>query len=162
MKLYQITLLDQATVPFYTGSISYYTYDIDDFQKRWMNLESDKDRIERFLKSRNGDFVSDVYKPVNIVQYDSNCTVYKTKEIHFNNRDVVLVNDYGCESTYKIKHLNIEIQWIRYENTYIKMARFDAKGIAEISSVADKFVQMSCYGNPILETAYQSKKYISD
>ena len=72
--MYKITLYDCNLPSCVSGVFSIYCDDIEKFEKDWIQLESDKERIERFRKSKQGEMVTDYYSDspeLNIVQRDA-------------------------------------------------------------------------------------------
>ena len=55
--MYKITLYDRNMPSCTSGVYEIYCDDIDEFEKEWTKLETDKLRIERFRKSKAGEIV---------------------------------------------------------------------------------------------------------
>ena len=53
---YMVTLYDKTCHPTADWTINFFTEDIEDFQSRWLKLETDEGRKERFLRSKSGTF----------------------------------------------------------------------------------------------------------
>ena len=58
---YMVTLYDLTCHPTADWTINFLTDDIEDFQSRWLKLETDESRKERFLRSESGTFETDYY-----------------------------------------------------------------------------------------------------
>lgn len=164
--MYKITLLDYNTPAFCTFAFESFVDDIEEFQKRWFKLETDQSRKDNFLRSKNGEIVTDLYddsEKHNIVQQDKDCEIYETYLFERNNFDIDLSNSWGCVSRYHIKNMIIDIRWIRHQEHYYKIAKYKINGIARYGEFSDlKFSVANCYGNNILEKNRKSKEYTSN
>ena len=88
-ELYKVTLYDFWCHPLADGTESFFTEDIEDFQERWIKCGADKGRVERFLRSKAGELVTDYHETfndeeLNIVQRDT-CPIYDEKEFVLGN-----------------------------------------------------------------------------
>ena len=96
--MYKITLYDCNCPSCTSGVAEFYADNIIKFQKEWFKLEDDKDRKERFLKSLNGDIITDYYSDspeLNIVQEDNDAKILRTQSLHFSNHRFALYNEIG-------------------------------------------------------------------
>ena len=164
--MYKITLLDYNTPEFCTFTFESFVDDIEEFQRRWFKLETEQSRKDNFLRSKNGEIVTELYddsEKHNIVQQDKNYKIYETYLFERNNFDIDLSNAWGCASRYHIKNMIIDIRWIRHQEHYYKIAKYKINGIARYGEFSDlKFSVANCYGNNILEKNRKSKEYTSN
>lgn len=163
---YKITLLDYNTPAFCTFTFESFVDDIEEFQKRWFKLETEQSRKDNFLRSKNGEIVTESYENTNkynIVQYDENCKIYKSCSFEENDFDIDLHNGWDCANKYHIKNLKVDIRWVRFQEYFYKIAKYKIHGIARYDEFGEfKFSVASCHGNNILEENKKSKKYSSD
>ncbi len=162
--MYKVTLFDNNTPGFISRVVSYYVDDIEEFQRRWFSLERSEEKKKRFLRSLQGEMVSDFYTnepELNIVQKDANFKVYEEKVIEKHDYYVTAVNGYGCKTKFYVKDMKINIRWIQFQDKYLKVAMFSTKGMTALR-FDNEYYQVSCYGNRVLEKNFVSKVYCSD
>ena len=155
--MYKITLYDCNCCPVSDGTVSFFADDIEDFQKKWLALENDNDRKERFLRSKAGKIVTDYYSDspeLNIVQFD-NDMIYGEKEIVLENAVFDAFNAYGCSEKYHVARWNICFKWIRFKNEYFRIASYKAEGVCEYDQILKRWDSASCYGNPVLKNVIE-------
>ena len=162
--MYKVTLFDNATPGFCSRVVSYYVDDIEEFQRRWFSLEKSEDKKERFLRSLQGEMVSDFYTnepELNIVQKDANSKVYEEQTINKEDCYVIAVNGYGCKTKFHVEDMKINIRWIQFQDKYLKIAMFSTKGMTALR-FENEYYQVLCYGNRVLEKNFVSTVYCSD
>lgn len=59
--MYKISLYDYNCPSCTSGVAEFFADNINKFQEEWFKLEDDKDRKKRFLKSLNGEIITDYY-----------------------------------------------------------------------------------------------------
>ena len=61
--MYKITLYDYCCCPICDGTVSFFVDNLEDFEKNWKKClgDRDKERVERFERSKNGEIVVDYY-----------------------------------------------------------------------------------------------------
>ena len=149
--MYKITLYDQNCCPISDGVVSFFTEDIEDFQKRW--LETDNDTKDRFLRSKNGEIVTDYYSDapeLDIVQQDIGA-VYGEKEVILENVTFEAFNAYNCPEKYHVDRWKIHFKWIRFKDEYYRIASYNAEGVCQYDDILKRWDSTTCYGNPVLE-----------
>lgn len=60
-KMYKITLWDSCCPSCTSGTVSWFTKDINQFKLDWEQFEKDDTAKERFNKSLNGEIITDYY-----------------------------------------------------------------------------------------------------
>ncbi len=162
--MYKVTLFDNTTPGFCSRVVSYYVDDIEEFQRRWFLLEKSVDKKERFLRSLQGEMVSDFYTnepELNIVQKDANSKVYEEQVIDKEDCYVIAVNSYGCKTKFYVEDMKINIRWIQFQDKYLKVAILSTKGMTSFR-FKNEYYQVSCYGNRVLEKNFVSTVYCSN
>ena len=164
--MYKITLFDYNCTTYTSGVAVYYTQDIEDFTEKWLKLEGDDNRKDRFMRSKNGEIVTDYYSDdpeLNIVQKDDSCVIYHDKSIEIKDRWITLYNGYNWPSNLHFAELKVNIQYIKYHGEHLKIATYTAEGVCTENDFGlnedAKYHNTHCYGNPVLindESGYQS------
>lgn len=155
--MYKIVLYDANTPPVYTNLINYYTDNLDDFQKRWFQLETDEDLKERFLISRAGKYVcaipyiADETKEYDIVQADEDCICLCEKDIDLKKFDVVVSNGYGFITKYYSKEIHLSYQYICFKGKIVKVGKFKAKGVCQDDLFKLGYTEPNVFGNKVVE-----------
>lgn len=157
--MYKITLFDCNCISFCSGVAYFFAEDIEDFQKRWLALEEDNNRKERFLRSKAGEIVTDYYSDapeLNIVQQDSE-TVFGEKESTLENVTFEAFNVHDFPTKFHIDKWEIYFKWIRFKNEYFRIASYKAMGVCMYDDFLNRWENAVCYGNPVLEnvTVYE-------
>lgn len=152
--MYKITLFDQNGAACFSGTASFFTDDIEDFQSRWLRLGNiDEARKDRFLRSKAGEMVTDYYSDdpeLNIVQYDD-CTVYAEKNIVLEDVTFKAYNAYMWPEQYHVDRWEICFKWICFKGEYCRIASYKAQGVCMFSDYLDCWTHVNCYGNPVIE-----------
>ena len=161
--MYKITLFDHNRPTCTSGVVKYYTQDIEDFTEKWLKLVRNDYSKDRFLRSKNGEIVTDYYSndpELNIVQKDDSCVIYHDKSIEINDRWITLYNGYNWPSNHHFAELKINIQYIKYDENFLKIATYTAEGVctedhigvevAKFGVDVAKYYNTQCYGNPVL------------
>lgn len=167
ISMYKITLYDTNIPSGASGVISYYCENIDIFAEKWMKLEADEDRKERFLRSKNGELVTDYYSDspdLNIVQEDKDAIVYFDKDVIFRDKELDLHNGFGWNTEFYFDELIVSLKYVRYENDLLRLATYKARGVCQSSfpSLDKKYSDVSCYGNPVLIESENQEPYYSN
>lgn len=156
-NLYMITLYDLSCHPIEDGVIWFFTNDIEDFQKRWMALETDENRIERFLRSKAGELVTDYHKTdndeeINIVQSDK-ATIYDEKFFSLENIYFKITSATGIKTCLHADKINLHFKWLRFKKNFMRIANVEAFGLTEYYNHKNKnnFIAAECWSNPIME-----------
>ena len=157
--MYKITLYD-CNCPICTSRVAeFYADNINKFQKEWFKLEDDKDRKERFLKSLNGEIVTDYYSDspdLNIVQEDKDAKVLRTEKLSFKNQKFTLMNDYWCSGDILVLDAEFSIRYICFQGQYIIAGKYKLSGVASINEFSQGYERQCVYGNRVLKTQYHS------
>lgn len=154
MLMYKVTLYDMNCSPVSDGVAIFFTEDINHFEQNWAPLcikTGDNERVERFLRSKKGEIVSDYYSDdseLNIVQEDPDAEVLYEK--HFTLRDVTFfaTNAYGWYQQYHVDHWDCVFRWIRFRKDFFCVFQYKAYGVCRIDG--EKLRDVNCYGNPVL------------
>lgn len=124
-KLYLIQLFDYNLPSFVSGVTNVFVEDIEQFANYYQSIETDKARVERFLRSKSGEIVTDYYSDdssLNIVQQvdvqELGCMM-----IWRQNQSICVENGFGWKSDYWFKMLAMEIRWIKCKDEYYKLVK---------------------------------------
>ena len=154
MTMYKITIYDWNCSPICDGTVSFFTEDIEAFQRRWFGMEQVSERLkDLFLRSKGGELVTDWYGNIpelNIVQRDEGA-VYGEKTVVLEHMTFEAHNAYDCPSRFHVNRWTIRFQWIRFQETYYRIASYQASGVCEYDSIVKRWDSVTCYGNPVLE-----------
>lgn len=135
--MYKITLFDMNSAPVSDRIATFYTDDIDDFERCWVSLckdDDDEERIERFRRSKAGECVTDYYTnlPVyDIVQEDPAAEILHEKPIELSDVIFCASNAYGWQKQYHVDNWYCVFRWIRFRKHFYRMiqAKPTAKSI---------------------------------
>ncbi len=153
--MYKITLYDCNCPSCASGVAEFYADNINKFQKEWFKLEDDNDRKERFLKSLNGEIVTDYYSDspeLNIVQEDNDAKVLRTQSLHFSNHRFALYNAYHCRSDILVNGAAFSQRYICFQGQNIIVGRYRLSGVASINELIKGYERQCVYG----KTQYHS------
>lgn len=159
--MYMITLFDMSSCPVSDRVARFFTDDIDYFERNWIPLcqrMGDFDRIDRYLRSKSGESVTDYYTNfswLNIVQMDQNSKVLHEKKFVLNDVTFFSTNAYGWQEQYHVDIWHCTFRWIRFRKSYFRVFSFLANGAC--MKYGKMLRDVSCYGNPVL---INSKKFI--
>lgn len=154
--LYQVQLYDYNCSPIVDGTIRFFVDDLETFEKNWTALTTDKKQIDRFIRSKTGEVVTDYYSDdpsLNIVQ-EKNVEVLNTKV--YEETDVItdVMNAYGWPSTYHMDSIIYYILYIRNveDDELLKICRYKIKGLCrcepvDLSPNGFKCKDAEVYGN---------------
>lgn len=165
--MYKITLYDSNIPSGASGTISYYCENIDIFAEKWMQLETAEDRKERFLRSKNGEIVTDYYSDnpdLNIVQEDEDAEIYFEKVLVFKDKWLDLHNGFGWKKEFHFDELRVGLKYVRYDGNLLRLATYRAKGVCcrDFFSSDKSYCDVSCYGNPVLIESENQEPFRSD
>jgi len=129
-EIYYIQLFDNNCPSCFSGVTNVYVDDIDEFTEKFANAEDDKDRVDRLMRSKSGEIITDYYTDdpkLNIVQ---KLTVedFGIKTVQRSGCSVVLINGYGFDSEYYFSELVFEIRYIKWNDKFYKLMRPHGKG----------------------------------
>ena len=153
---YMVTLYDKTCHPTADWTINFFTEDIEDFQSRWLKLETDEGRKERFLRSKSGTFETDYYgvkdAELNIVQRDR-ATIYDAKEFSMNNIYFWIENAVGFRSHLHADAIELQFKWIRFKSKFARVAKVKVSGLTHHLYIdgKHKFSATKCWSNPVME-----------
>lgn len=159
--MFMITLFDMSSYPISDRVARFFTEDIDYFERNWIPLcqkMGDLDRIDRFLRSKAGEHVTDYYTNfpwLNIVQKDQNANILQEKQFVLTDVTFFATNAYGWQEEYHVDDWHCKFRWIRFQKYYFRIFSFKANGVCMIKSESLRDVR--CYGNPVL---INSKKFV--
>ena len=167
-NMFRITLFDNNIPSGGSGVISYYCEDIDKFAERWLPLQFCEDTKERFLRSKNGEMVTDYYSndpSLNIVQEDKDAVVYFQRDIVFKDKWLTLHNGYNYPTDYHFDKLLVGLKYIRYEGDLLRLATYKAYGICYKNNskfLDKKYCAVACFGNRVLAESKNKEPLRSD
>lgn len=157
--MYKITLYDYNCPSCTSGVAEFYTDNINKFQEEWFKLEDDKDRKERFLKSLNGEIITDYYSDspeLNIVQQDKHARILKTEKLCYRNKRFTLINGYDCTGDILVHDAKFSIRYICFQDKYIIVGKYKLTGVASMDKFIRGYGRQRVYGNCVLKTKYHS------
>lgn len=171
--MYKIQLYDYNSEPIFDEIAIFFAEDIEDFQEKWFALEEEKERKERFLRSKAGEIVIDYYSnapELNVVQYDAelnnivqydNGKDYGEKDVKLEDITFESRNAYDWPSKFHVNRWSIHFRWIAFRNEYYRIASYLAEGVCMIDTMFQKgkLRAVKCFGNPVLlnDIAYAPK-----
>ena len=121
----------------------------------------DEDRVERFLRSKSGEVITDYYSndpSLNIVQrVDADDLGYVLSW----KRDITISveNGFGCPSDYFFGLLVYEIRWIRFQSKFYKLVKPHGKDCTVKNPFDERnpWRRIMVYGNPFWITQEKEK-----
>lgn len=165
--MYKITLYDSNIPSGASGTKSYYCENIDIFAEKWMQLETSEDRKERFLRSKNGEMVTDYYSDspdLNIVQEDKAAIIYFDKDVIFSDKWLTLYNGFHWAIEFHFDELCVGLKYVRFRGSLLRLATYRARGVcrSNFPFPGKKYCDVSCYGNPVLIESENQEPFYSD
>lgn len=152
-RMYKVTLFDISSYPTSNRVISFYTDDINDFEKHFVSLcKNDKDRVKRFRRSKAGECISDGYMNIpayNMVQEDPAAEFPYEKPATLHDVTFFATNAYGWQEQYHVDDWYCTFRWIRYRKKFIRVVSFRAVGVCMIRDDGS-LKDVTCFGNPVL------------
>lgn len=166
-NLYFIQLFDYNCPNCVSGVTKVFVEDIEEFTRNYQEIEKDSGRVERFLKSKSGEIITDYYSDdpdLNIVQRVS---VEDLGYVKYTKREetISVENGYGWPSDYYFGLLVLEVRWIRYKDKFYKLVKPHGFDCAHISpfSLKNPWSCIEVYGNPFwICKGMDEKIYSSD
>ena len=154
--MYKLTFWNENLPNCCSGVFSCYTDDIEQFEREWVKLTRDKEQIERFRRSKEGELVTDFFRTkndseLNIVQKDDGAKIFVEMETTITNRVVTVHNAYDYPSEYRIRKMKVYCRYVKYDGTYLRLMSFIIDGIARVGKEKKKYKKVGLYGNPILK-----------
>lgn len=151
-SLYLIQLFDYNCPNCVSGVTKVFVEDIDRFADIYQSIEKDEARINRFLRSKAGEIVTDYYSEdpaLNIVQ---KIDIDDLGGVMTWGRDktISVVNGYGWPSEYYFKILMMEIRWVKIKEKYYKLVRPSGRDCCHKSFCDEQMPwrQITVVGNP--------------
>lgn len=159
--MYKLTFWDENLPSFCSGIYSVYADNIEKFEKEWVKLVKNEERIADFYRSKAGELVTEYYPTpndaeLNIVQKDDASKILVEMQNTIENRIVTVHNGFDYPAIFWIKKMDIYCRYVKYENMYLRLMSFCIKGIAEEKNKEKKYQKVGLYGNPMLK--YKGKK----
>lgn len=166
--IYKITLFDANCPSCTSGTASFFTEDIDEFERNyfsdenveWGKLEAQK---QRYFRSKAGENVTDYYSDapeLNIFQYAEYGTIEKRKTFHYKDKTFELHNGYlipcpiyAAEATVELAQIDFKKHPDEESEKYLA-ARYSLSGVCSESFFSGKFDDCTPYGNAIIKTCY--------
>lgn len=160
--MYKITLYNQNCSPICDGTTFWFVEDLQEFEKKWLPLQcrNNVDTVERYYKSKFGEIVTDYYSDdasLNIVQ-SVESEILQEKVFEYKDKEVTLVNTYGCESKVLFDRLKIVLRVQSCNEKYYLVGQYFGYGCRRVENMFNrwyntevKYSQMEFYGNPVAE-----------
>lgn len=166
--IYKITLFDANCPSCTSGTASFFTEDIDEFEHNYFsdeNVESNQleAQKQRYFRSKAGEIVTDYYSDdpeLNIFQYAEYGTIEKRKTFHYEDKIFEFHNGYLISCPIYAAEAIVELAQIAFkkntdeEGEKYLVARYSLSGVCCVGSSLDKFEDCTPYGNPIIKTCY--------
>lgn len=159
--MYKITLFDEVSCSFVSGTVSFFVDEIEEFEEGWLkNPLVSNDQKSRYRMSKEGYLVSDYYVTTednNIFQQDSAANVLEEADYLLQDRKFRLHNLYECESIMYAKEAWIKFRKIRFKDKYYWVGKYKLSG-ACIAEELDGKYWTNCHnwGNKILNIVNHS------
>ena len=162
-----IQLFDNNCPSCVSGVTKVFVEDIEEFSRKYQSIEKDAARIERFMKSKSGEIVTDYYSDdptLNIVQK------VKVDDLGYmmtrkRNTIISVENGYGCPTDYYWGLLVLEIRWLKIGDKYYKLVKPSGKDCSrKLDYDGGTFWRLiEIYGNPFwLTKGMEGKPYTAD
>ena len=160
--MYKITLYDHNCCPISDGTTFWFVEDLKEFEKKWLPLQAPHgvETIERYYRSKFGEIVTDYYSDdanLNIVQ-KIETEIIEEKIFEYTDKEVELINAYGCDSTVLFNKLKIILRVLKCGDKHYLVGQYCGYGGCRVESLYNrwydtevKYSQMHFYGNPIAE-----------
>ena len=150
-RLFYIQLFDRNCPSCCSGVTNVYVDDIDEFAEMYSQTEADKNRVDRLMRSKSGEIITDYYSDdpaLNIVQSIS-VEDYGIKVVQRSECAVSLENGYGWDSEYYFRELVFEIRYIKWNGKYYKLMNPHAKGCCRktLSDIENMWHKITIQGN---------------
>lgn len=165
--MYKITVSDDKSISNVTGAMVYFCQNNTVFTKENLTKEFSDCRVDEVIKVVNGKNITYIYVDsfcYCIIEEDRECKIYKRHAFNFFNKKWHLLNDCGWSSDILVHNTDIEVSWIYFDEKMYKIAIFSLNGVTAVNfprkNIRQKYRRRECYGNPILETFYPSKKFV--
>lgn len=150
--IYLIQLFDYNCPSGVSGVTKVFVDDIKEFSEQYLQIEKDKNRKERFLRSKAGEIVTDYYsddpqlnivKKISIEEFGWDCK-WKFDQM------IEVLNGYMWPSYYCFELLFFDIRWVRVEDKLLKLVKPKCENCCQKSPWGgDKpFTKIGIYGNP--------------
>lgn len=127
--MYLIQLFNENIGSCASGVTNVYVDDIEDFSKKYISVETKNiERVNRFLRSKAGEIVTDYYSDspdYNIVTKVEAQDV-STKIYYSQDKTITLLNGYMYESVYYFGKLFFTTKYIKYDGKFYKLMKTSA------------------------------------
>ena len=160
--MYKITLGDVNLCPVCDGTVSYFTENLEEFEKHWVPLMSvyDIDTVDRYYRSKHGQIVTDTFSDspeLNVVQ-QADGEIISKRNYRYKDKKVRLVNFFDIESEFLFNELHIHLAVIRYADDIMLCGQYEGKGCCRLEKIWNdwykkdtEYCQMHFWGNKIAE-----------
>lgn len=158
--MYKITLFDNNLPSFFSGTISIYCDDIDEFEKEWVLLNNCPEEIEKFRRSKAGEIVTDYYsddESLNIVQQDHQANTFFEKRIELSKRKVVVHNGFDFPMYVYFDKAYLWVRYVYFQGEYLRLVKYKLFGCyIESPILPGSYRAVPCWGNKILKRTIHS------
>ena len=149
--MYKIAFLDKNTPSFVTSSTCFLTKDIEDFTKRWLQLETSEERKDRFLRAKAGELISETYDSEESIVEKASYKIYATKSFHLENVYFRSTNFWCCQDYYHVDNWDLDFIWLPMGEGYERMVSYKANGVCSIELFPWRIETVHSYGNKFFE-----------
>jgi hypothetical protein len=131
--------------------VEVYVEDIEAFTEQYTKLEKDEERVDRFLRSKAGEMVTDYYSEdpsLNIVQIVDAEELARDCETQYD-KMISILNGFGWPSDYYFRKIQFEIRWMRLNGDLYKLVKTKGEGCyAKVDFMGEPCRRIRIYGNP--------------
>lgn len=154
--MYKITLYDYNCNPIYDGVACLFVNELEEFEPLWLARERDEERKKRYLRSKEGELVTDYYSDnseLNIVQFDENVEILGETKYKFKEKTYTLFNTYRWPSVIYARRTEITLRYIQFKGKYFLIGKYKLVGVCSEDHIHGENGNGWCYcstwGNPI-------------
>jgi hypothetical protein len=159
--LYYIQLFDKNCVSCTSGVTNVFVEDIDAFSNIYQGMGVRPEELDRFLRSKAGEIVTDYYTndpDLNIVQH------VEVEDLGYfitcrRDQKTTVMNRWRCASDYYWGVLVLEVRWVKFKNQYYKLVKPSGWDCAAKNDFDDSrpWRRMEVVGNPFWIYAEKEK-----
>lgn len=160
----KVTLFDECCVSFVSGTACFFVDELEEFETPWLAQTTDAETINRFQRSKNGEFVADYYAndpSLNIIQVDQDTKIlYESKHV-LSDCHISVLNTYNCASSIYVKQAEIYLRYILFQGVYHLVGRYTLHGVCKESVMSTEackvYKKLSLWGNKVFLSDFQSQ-----
>jgi len=156
--MYKITLYDECYSPICDGTASFFTEDLEEFERYWQP-HADEEQLKRYERSKAGEIVTDYYgddSELNIVQEDESAEILFEKEFTYKDKQFTLLNAYHWGTDVYAAETYIVFRGIKFNGDYYLIGKYKMQGVCR-RDYKDAYKTVSVWGNQVLVCNLQEK-----